>query len=101
MSTGRLKATSQRWINELAEFSFFLHYKPSKQNVIADTLSCTSERAHLEYIQSCTEVVPVEFVKTSLDISDLTQENQEPVAVCLKTAIKEQRNILDDLTIAY
>ena len=37
--------------------------------------------------------------KTLLDSSDLTQENQEPVAVCLNTAsIKEPTNILDDLT---
>ena len=41
------------------------------------------------------------MVKTLLDRSDLTQENQEPVAVCLDTAsIKEQTNIVDDLTTA-
>ena len=41
------------------------------------------------------------MVKTLLDRSDLTQENQEPVAVCLNTAsIKEQTNIVDDLTTA-
>ena len=100
MSTGRLTATSQRWVNELAEFSFSLHYKPSKQNTIADTLSCTSEQTHLEQIQSCTETVPVEMVKAFLDGSDLTHENQESEAICLNTAIKEQTNILDDLTTA-
>ena len=35
ISTGRLTATGQRWVNELAEFSFSLHYKPNKQNIIA------------------------------------------------------------------
>ena len=89
-----------KWVNELAEFSFALHYKPGKQNTIADTLSRTSEETHLEYIQSCTETVPVEMVKALLDRSDLTQENQEPVAACLNTAIKEQTNILDDFIIA-
>ena len=51
-------------------------------------------------MQSCTETVPVEMVKALLHRSNLTQENQEPVAVCLNTAIKEQTNILDDLTTA-
>ena len=36
----------------------------------------------------------------ALDRSDLTQENQEPRGVCLNTAIKEQKNVLDDLTTA-
>ena len=36
----------------------------------------------------------------ALDRSDLTQENQEPRGVCLNTAIREQKNVLDDLTTA-
>ena len=40
--------TGQRWVNELAEFSFSLHYKPGKQNTIPDTLSPTPEQTHLE-----------------------------------------------------
>ena len=98
MSTGRLTATCERWVNAPAEFYFSLHYKPDKQNTIADTLSHKSEQTHLENIQSCTETVPVEMVKIFLDRSDLTQENQEPLAVCLNTGIKEQTNILDNLT---
>ena len=39
MSAGRLTATGPRWVNELAEFSFSLYYKPGKQNTIANTLS--------------------------------------------------------------
>ena len=100
MSTGRLTVTGQRWANELAEFSFSLQYESGKQNTIADTLSLILKQTHLEHIQSCTETVPVEIVKALLGHSDLTQENQEPVAVCLNTAIKEQGNILDDLTTA-
>ena len=38
--------------------------------------------------------------KVLLDRSDLTRENQEPVALDLNTAIKEQGNILDGLTTA-
>ena len=100
ISTGRLTKNGQRWVNKIAEFFFSLHYKPGKQNTVADTLSRTSEQTHLEDIQSCTETVPVEMVKPLLDRSNLTQEKQEPVAVCLNTAIKEQTNILDYLTTA-
>ena len=60
MSTGGLTATCQRWVNELAELFFSLHYKPGKQNTITDTISCTSEQTRLEHIQSCTETIPVD-----------------------------------------
>ena len=40
------------------------------------------------------------MVKVLLDRSDLTRENQEPVALYLNTAINEQTNILDGLTTA-
>ena len=100
VSTGRLTATGQRWVNELAEFSFSLHYKQGKHNTTAETLSRTSEQTHLEHIQLCTETVSVEIVKALLDCSDLTQENQEPVAVCINTSIKEQTNTLVDLAAA-
>lgn len=35
----KLNATGQRWVNELANFQFSIHYKPGVQNVVADTLS--------------------------------------------------------------
>ena len=76
MPTGKLIATGQIWVYELAEFSFSFHYKPGKQNTIAEILSQTSKQTHLEHIQSCTETVLVEMVKALLDYSNLTQENQ-------------------------
>jgi len=39
MSSGKLNATGQRWVNQLADFHFTLHYKPGVENVVADTLS--------------------------------------------------------------
>ena len=85
-------------VNELAEFYCSLHCKPEKQNAIADTLSHRSEQTHLENMQSCTKAVLVEMVKVLLDHSDLTQENQEPLAVCHNAGIKEQTNNLGNLT---
>ena len=58
MSTGKLTATGQRWVNELEEFSFSLHYKPGKQNTNTDIIRCTSDQTHLKNIQSGTKTVP-------------------------------------------
>ena len=35
----KVNAIGQRWVNELASFSFSVHYKPGAQNHVADTLS--------------------------------------------------------------
>ena len=76
MSTGKLIATGQRWVSELAVFSSFsLHHKPGKRNIIADTISYTSEPKLLGRIQSCTGTVPVKKVKALFDASDLISEN--------------------------
>ena len=100
MSSARLTTTGQRWVNELLEFFFSVHYKPGKQNITADTLSHTPEQMYLEHIQFCTEIVSVKMVNTLLDSLSLALENQEPVTICLKTAsIKKQANILDNLAI--
>ena len=39
MTTPRLNATSQRWVNELADFNFDLRYRPGRYNLDADALS--------------------------------------------------------------
>ena len=36
MSTGKLKATGQRWANELCYYPISIHYKQSIQNKVAD-----------------------------------------------------------------
>ena len=35
----KVNATGQRWVNELSNFSFSIHYKPGIENVVADSLS--------------------------------------------------------------
>ena len=39
MTTPRLNATSQRWVNELADFNFDIRYRPGRYNLDADALS--------------------------------------------------------------
>ena len=35
----KVNATGERWINELTDFNFPVHYKPGVENVVADTLT--------------------------------------------------------------
>ena len=54
MSTAKLNATGIRWVGELAEYNFTIHYRPGKSNGDADGLS----RMPLEMdklIQECTQ----------------------------------------------
>ncbi len=54
MSTAKLNATGIRWVGELAEYNFTIHYRPGKKNGDADGLS----RMPIEIdklIRECTE----------------------------------------------
>ena len=57
-TTGRLSATGQRWVNELAQFNFTIKYKPGTQNVVADYLSRIEER-----VVQCTEEISLNEIK--------------------------------------
>ena len=35
----KVNATGQRWVNELSNFNFSIHYKPGIENVVADSLT--------------------------------------------------------------
>ena len=56
LTTAKLNAVGQRWVNELADFNFEIKYKPGKENVDADYLS-RRPRDIKEMKQLCTETV--------------------------------------------
>ena len=39
LSSAKLNATGQRWVNELADFNINIHYNPGRNNTDADALS--------------------------------------------------------------
>ena len=39
LSSAKLNATGQRWVNQLADFNLNLHYKPGKSSTEADYFS--------------------------------------------------------------
>jgi len=54
LTSAKLDATRHRWVGELADFNFSLHYKPGKTNVVADFLS-RQPMDFEAYMKSCTE----------------------------------------------
>ena len=61
MSTGKLNATTIRWVNELADFHFSIHYRPGRSHVDADSFS----RMPLDidsYLQLCNKIIDMDCV---------------------------------------
>ena len=110
MTAPKLDATGQRWVAELADYTFDIKYKPGKHNIEADALSrlplnvaefsegvdCAEVsaclgRKHSAWIGSVTcnaDVVPLECTleskKFSLEEVRDAQKNDEDIKVILK-----------------
>ena len=110
MTAPKLDATGQRWVAELADYTFDIKYKPGKTNIEADALSrlplnvtefseevdCAEVgaclgRKHTAWIGSVTcnaDVVPVECTmesdKFSLEEVKGAQRNDEEIREILK-----------------
>ena len=46
LSSAKLSATGQRWVNELADLNLQIHYKPGRNHQDADALSRFPENIH-------------------------------------------------------
>ena len=55
LSSAKLNATGLRWIGDLTDFNFTIHYRPGKANIDADTLSRMA-LDDIAYMESYTEV---------------------------------------------
>ena len=59
LSSAKLNATGLRWIGELADFNFTIHYRPGKANIDADTLS------RIQFNDTTyTEIIPQDVLQT-------------------------------------
>ena len=95
-TTGKLIATGQRWVYELAEFNFSFPFRPVKQNVIVDNLSLPSSNNLLQCMEVYTNLIPADQVKAVLDRTESKYNNTW--SVCLNIPMVEAQKILDNLT---
>ena len=70
LTTARLNATTLRWVGELADFKFKIHYRPGKSNGDADALSL-SPLDMTEYISSCKEKSSPEEINAVINAATL------------------------------
>ena len=74
LSTSKLNAMSQRWVNELADYNFTIKYRPGTANRDADSLS----RLGLsELMTSCTENIPASDISAMVSGVSVQSSNDE------------------------
>ena len=96
MSTCKVNATGQRWVNELASYNFAIHYKPGVQNIVADTLS-RFPYEQLNCRQSFTQTCSTEEVKAILDGAvnqSLNNETWIPTVNLINTTFNDSEDQL-------
>ena len=72
--TSKLNATSQRWVNELADYNFTIKYRPGTANRDADSLSRLGLN---ELITSCTESIPASDISAMVSGVSVQSNNNE------------------------
>ena len=87
LSSAKLNATGQRWVNELADFNINIHYKPGRNNTDADALSRFQEDIK-EYNKTYTNEV---FSAVTDGIK--TQERSSEAWLC---AVNTNSNLLKE-----
>lgn len=103
LTSAKLDATGQRWVSELANFTFDILYKPGKKNVDADAMSryptSDKETEHINFdsvkaiCSSIQHSLPlIQTVAMSLDVLELTDSPGQPMAqVDIRELRKQQR----------
>ena len=75
LTTARLNATTLRWVGELADFNFRIHYRPGKSNGDADALS-RSPLDMTKYIAFCTEKSCPEEISAVINVATLVASGE-------------------------
>ena len=78
MTTAKLNATGQCWVNDLANYNLEIKYRTGKTNQVADCLS----RSPLETYKACTEIMTAEDLAALYD-GIRTQRHHEEAWVAL------------------
>ena len=87
MTTAKLDAVRHRWVAELADYNFKLHYKPGKLNSDADTLSRMPLNID-KYIESCTRSSSKEELIALVEVAAVP-DNEKVVLVDKSTSETE------------
>ena len=74
LSISKLNATSQRWVNELADYNFTIKYRPGTANRDADSLSRLGLN---ELMTSCTENIPASDISAMVSGVSVQSNNDE------------------------
>lgn len=73
LSSAKVNAIGLRWIGDLADFNFTIHYRPGKANIDADTLSRMA-LGNIAYMESCKDVIQHEVLQTVVCFAKLQEE---------------------------
>jgi hypothetical protein len=73
MTTAKLNATGQCWVNDLANYNLEIKYRTGKSNQVADCLS----RSPLEAYEACTETMTAEDLAALYDGIRAQRDNEE------------------------
>ena len=84
LTTAKLNAVGMRWVNELGEYQFNIHYKRGKENVDADYLSRRSLPIK-ELKESCTETIQQPSLSAVLSCTKVPT----PAVMCNKVVVEQ------------
>ena len=89
LTTAKLNAVGMRWVNELANYQFKIHYRPGKENVDADYLS--RRFVDIEELKtSCTEMIEPQSLSTLWSNSvNVSSVRCSPIIVCGEVAVDQ------------
>ena len=94
MSSARLNATGIRWVGELADYCFTIHYRPGKSNGDADGLSRMPQDLD-QIMQECTAEVSHDLLQANIQMITMIDDNVGWLTAMPKSATAVEVNLLN------